>query len=78
MALEVTLRKCNFLPQKLGLVKRKKEVDVVVSAHHKCYLGRQSLEHQRQKIGRQALPSAGKKGALRAKGKSSATDKKTT
>ena len=25
------------------------EVDIVVSAHHKCYLGRQSPEHQRQK-----------------------------
>ena len=31
-----------------------------------------------KKIGRQALSSAGKKGALRAKEKSSATDKKTT
>ena len=30
------------------------------------------------KIGRQALSSAGKRGALSAKGKSSATDKKTT
>ena len=54
-------------------------MNIIVPAHHRCYPSRQSPEHQRQqKLDVKLCHQAGKRGALSAKGKSSATDKKTT
>ena len=77
--MEVTLRKCNFLPQKTGIGETE-EVSGHSSAGSPQMLPRQAVvgTPTTTKIGRQALSSAGKKGALSAKGKPSATDKKTT
>ena len=77
--MEVTLRKCNFLPQKTGIGETE-EVSGHSSAGSPQMLPRQAVvgTPTTTKIGRQALSSAGKRGALSAKGKSSATDKKTT
>ena len=77
--MEVTLRKCNFLPQKTGIGETE-EVSGHSSAGSPQMLPRQAVvgTPTTTKIGRQALLSAGKRGALSAKVKSSATEKKTT
>lgn len=77
--MEVTLRKCNFLPQKTGIGETK-EVSGHNSAGSPQMLPRQAVvgTPTPTKIGRQALSSAENRDALSAKGKSSTTDKKTT